>query len=296
MIHINGYEKHQKELLKKYVLVIKYVGMLNLKMVQKQFYHLFWKNYWQQENLQKKLAAKEDDPFMKNVLDSRQLSIKIVANSLYGQTGAKTSAFYDKDVAASTTATGRKLLLYGKRVIEKSYENRIVDTKNYGKVKTNAEYIYGDSVAKYTPINVRYNKKEIVICTVEELAEKYGNENGWVSDNNYSRENFQDNHPKEFCELNNIESWTENGWTKCHRVIRHKLNLDKKMVRILTHTGLVDVTEDHSLVTKIGDDISPKNVKIGTELLHKTMEVNNYLTSESIITEDEAQIMGILLW
>ena len=240
----------------------------------------------------KKLAAKEEDPFMKNILDNRQLSIKIVANSLYGQTGAKTSAFYDKDVAASTTATGRKLLLYGKKVIEKSYENRIVDTKNYGKVKTNAEYIYGDSVAKYTPINVRYNKKEIVICTVEELAEKYGNENGWVSDNNYSRENFQDNHPKEFCELNNIESWTENGWTKCHRVIRHKLNPDKKMVRILTHTGLVDVTEDHSLVTKIGDDISPKNVKIGTELLHKTMEVNNYLTKESIITEDEAKIMG----
>ena len=44
----------------------------------------------------KKLAAKEEDPFMKNILDNRQLSIKIVANSLYGQTGAKTSAFMIK--------------------------------------------------------------------------------------------------------------------------------------------------------------------------------------------------------
>ena len=31
----------------------------------------------------------ETDPFMKNVLDKRQLSIKVTANSIYGQTGAK---------------------------------------------------------------------------------------------------------------------------------------------------------------------------------------------------------------
>ena len=53
---------------------------------------------------------------MKNILDKRQLSIKVVANSLYGQCGARTSAFYEKDIAASTTATGRKLLIYAKKV------------------------------------------------------------------------------------------------------------------------------------------------------------------------------------
>ena len=52
----------------------------------------------------KKLMAKETDPFMKNILDKRQLSIKLTANSLYGQCGARTSSFYEKDVAASTTA------------------------------------------------------------------------------------------------------------------------------------------------------------------------------------------------
>ena len=31
--------------------------------------------------------------FMKNVYNQRQLSIKIVANSLYGQCGARTSSF-----------------------------------------------------------------------------------------------------------------------------------------------------------------------------------------------------------
>lgn len=102
----------------------------------------------------KKLAAKEEDPFMKNVLDNRQLSIKIVANSLYGQTGAKTSAFYDKDVAASTTAIGRKLLIYAKKVLEAAYKNKIVDTKNHGKVRVNAEYIYGDTDSVFFTFNL----------------------------------------------------------------------------------------------------------------------------------------------
>jgi DNA polymerase elongation subunit (family B) len=82
--------------------------------------------------------------FMKNVFNQRQLSIKVVANSLYGQCGAKTSSFYEMDIAASTTATGRKLLIYGQKIIENVYADRICETK-YGKVKTNAEYIYGDT-------------------------------------------------------------------------------------------------------------------------------------------------------
>jgi DNA polymerase elongation subunit (family B) len=59
--------------------------------------------------------------FMKNIFNQRQASIKVVANSLYGQCGAKTSSFYEMDIAASTTATGRKLLIYGQKIIENAY-------------------------------------------------------------------------------------------------------------------------------------------------------------------------------
>ena len=93
----------------------------------------------------KKLKAQEQNPFMANVYDKRQLSIKLTANSLYGQTGAKTSTFYEPDVAASTTATGRKLLTYAKRVIEEVYGDTVMESKKYGKVKSNAKYIYGDT-------------------------------------------------------------------------------------------------------------------------------------------------------
>jgi DNA polymerase elongation subunit (family B) len=100
------------------------------------------------------LIKKTDDEFMKNILDKRQLSIKVTANSLYGQTGAKTSAFYEKDCAASTTAIGRKLLIYGKRVIEEAYADTIVPTSKFGDVRTKAEYVYGDTDSVFFRFNL----------------------------------------------------------------------------------------------------------------------------------------------
>ena len=91
--------------------------------------------------------------FMKNVFNQRQLGYKVTANSLYGQCGARTSAFYDKDIAASTTATGRKLLLYAQKVIEDVYGDTICDTK-YGKVRTKAEYIYGDTDSVFATFHI----------------------------------------------------------------------------------------------------------------------------------------------
>ena len=102
----------------------------------------------------KKQMKTEKDLFMQNVLDKRQLAIKITANSLYGQCGAKTSTFYDKDVAASTTATGRKLLMFAKAVIEEAYGDSIEETTKYGKVKTNAEVVYGDTDSVFFTFNL----------------------------------------------------------------------------------------------------------------------------------------------
>lgn len=102
----------------------------------------------------RKMIPQQTDEFMKNVLDKRQLSYKITANSLYGQCGAKTSTFHEKDVAASTTATGRLLLTYAKRMIEETYGNRICETANHGQVLTKAEYIYGDTDSVFFTFNL----------------------------------------------------------------------------------------------------------------------------------------------
>jgi|688.fasta_scaffold18001_1 DNA polymerase elongation subunit (family B) len=220
----------------------------------------------------RKIQKDTDDDFMWNILEKRQLAYKATANSLYGQLGAKTSTFYEPDIAASTTATGRLLLTYAKRVIEECYGDNEIDTK-YGMVNTKAEYIYGDSIANYTPVYVSTfekgrSKKDanriMDILTIEDLAIKYGG-NNWIM---CSEEGKQD---KEFCELCDVESWSEQGWTKLYRVIRHQLAPHKKMMRILTHTGLVDVTDDHSLLRPDGSEVSPNDISIGDELLHSKL-------------------------
>ena len=224
----------------------------------------------------KKQMKKETDPFMKNILDKRQLSIKVTANSLYGQTGAKTSTFYEMDVAASTTATGRKLLHYARDIIENVYNNLKVDTP-HGIMMTNAEYIYGDSVAYYTPIYIKVDD-QLQIMTIEQIGTTYGN-NVWKTCVEPGKQE------KEYIDLTpyHIETWTNHTWTPLNTIIRHKLARHKKMVRVLTHTGCVDVTDDHSLLKHNGEEISPNDCEVGEELMHHPL----FHTCEDGTTQDE---------
>jgi DNA polymerase elongation subunit (family B) len=127
----------------------------------------------------RKLIPLQTDEFMKQVLEQRQLGYKLTANSLYGQCGAKTSTFYEKDIAACTTATGRMLLTYAKKMIETCYGNKICDTKNYGRVLTKAEYIYGDTDSVFFTFNLQTPEgkpirgKEALEITIE-LAQEAG--------------------------------------------------------------------------------------------------------------------------
>jgi len=101
------------------------------------------------------LIKNEKDVFMQNILDKRQLGYKVTANSLYGQCGSKTSTFYEQDVAASTTATGRMMIIYAKRIIEEVYGNMIYITKSQEKVLCNAEYVYGDTDSVFFTFNLK---------------------------------------------------------------------------------------------------------------------------------------------
>jgi DNA polymerase elongation subunit (family B) len=127
----------------------------------------------------RKMIPLEKDEFMKNVLDKRQLSIKVTANSLYGQTGAITSAFHEPDVAASTTAIGRKLLFYGRAIIEECYNNRTVTMSDNKVLNVTAQCVYGDTDSvffKFNMFDANNNKiinKENLTYTIE-LAKEAG--------------------------------------------------------------------------------------------------------------------------
>ena len=63
----------------------------------------------------------------------------MTANSLYGQIGAPTSPIYMKDIAASTTATGRMLLYLAKEKVEEKFEG--------------AKIVYGDTDSIFINFN-----------------------------------------------------------------------------------------------------------------------------------------------
>lgn len=78
--------------------------------------------------------------FMKAILDGLQLAYKITANSLYGQVGARTSPIYMKELAASTTATGRSLIMKAKHFMEKHYD---------------ADVVYGDTDSIFVDFKIK---------------------------------------------------------------------------------------------------------------------------------------------
>jgi DNA polymerase elongation subunit (family B) len=172
------------------------------------------------------------DDFQKAVLDGLQNAYKITANSLYGQCGAKTSSLFMKEIAACTAATGRKMILEAKQFIEKKYD---------------AKTIYGDSVTGDTPLIIKFNDNTIDIISIECLTKKWIDYNGFKIDE-------KDIYNKEQSFID-AEVWTNGKWAKIHRVIRHKCN--KKIYRVNTFKGCVDVTEDHSLIDINGEEIKP---------------------------------------
>ena len=70
------------------------------------------------------------DDAARSVYNGLQLAYKVVANSVYGQTGSRTSPIRKLCVAACTTAAGRTALYKAKHIVESEF---------------NAEVVYGDT-------------------------------------------------------------------------------------------------------------------------------------------------------
>jgi DNA polymerase elongation subunit (family B) len=201
----------------------------------------------------RKEAEKEKDPERAALLDAEQLAYKLTGNSLYGQLGSGTFKVRLQHLAASVTAYGRKQILFAKAVIEKFYNG---DEDKRCDVKCNAKIMYGDSVTGDTPLlitNSPYSMPEFV------PIERIGDYKGW----NVWRNGKQRQTPSE-----PLYVWTERGWTEIKYIIRHKLVPEKKLYRIETGAGYVDVTADHSLLLPDGTEVKPTDVSVGMKLLH----------------------------
>lgn len=74
----------------------------------------------------RKLMETIEDDAQKSVLNGLQLAYKVVANSVYGQCGSKTSAIRKLEVAACTTAAGRDRIQDAKKIVETEFGGEVI--------------------------------------------------------------------------------------------------------------------------------------------------------------------------
>uniref|UniRef100_A0A7N6C4M1 DNA polymerase n=1 Tax=Anabas testudineus TaxID=64144 RepID=A0A7N6C4M1_ANATE len=108
---------------------------------------------------------KETDPFKKQVLDGRQLALKISANSVYGFTGAQVGKLPCLEISQSVTGFGRQMIEQTKQLVESRYTIS-------GGYQADAKVIYGDTDSVMVKLGV---------ATVSEAMEIGKEAAEWVS-------------------------------------------------------------------------------------------------------------------
>lgn len=197
----------------------------------------------------KKDMANATDPFMKDVYNGKQLAFKVSMNSIYGFC----SAFMlpCQAISACVTTIGREMIEQTKTLVEQWYPN--------------AEVVYGDSVTGDTPLYLEKDG-EFWIRRIDDLFNNFNCTHG-------------EGAAKEYATPVGVRVYSDQGFTTIKRVMRHKT--EKRMYRVITNAGIVDVTEDHSLLLCDGTPVAPGSITVGTELLQRLpiFHENNSLTT-----------------
>ena len=199
----------------------------------------------------KKRMKAEKDPFKYTILDGLQLAYKLTANSLYGQIGARTSKIFKKEIAASTTAGGRI---------------NIYKAKDYClKNNPGCDVVYGDSIPGWEVVKLFIKKigdydykLKYVKDTIKNIKNKYFQWNN--NDINDTSKKHLLPHPDY-----ELFTMTDKGRTKVLNLMEHKSK--NNIIKIITSSGIVHVTDEHSIILESGKLITPKELLIGDILL-----------------------------
>lgn len=173
------------------------------------------------------------------------------------------------------------------------------NTKEYTLILTNEKYeknpdidvdmqikvIYGDSVTGDTPLLLQKDGR-VYIETIESIFD----ENKKVEYPLFKIFDKSVRLEKEYS-LTDYKVWSDKGWTSIKKVIRHKC--DKKIYKVLTHSGCVKVTEDHSLLDENTCIVKPKDCNLQTKLLCSyPTEFNESTVDACEISKEKAYIYG----
>ena len=138
-------------------------------------------------------------------------------------------------------------------------DKKIKDVDDLNKILDKRQLAYkicANSVASTTPIPCKINGL-FIYKTIQEISKgdwKRINEEQEVS-----------------TPIDNLEVWSDLGFTKPKYIMRHPKT--ENLFRVNTHTGSVDCTGDHSLLRNTGEEVKPKDLKIGDKLMQKDFPV-----------------------
>ena len=169
------------------------------------------------------------------------------------------------------------------KILGLSLDNPSITNLRYGKVMIMADQ---DSVSDDTPLILKKNGL-IMIKTISEIFTENSDENFLDSE-----ENSNDS-AKQRLLVNDVEVWSDKGFTKIKYIMRHKTN--KNMFRVRTKNCSVDVTEDHSLLNESGVEISPLDCKVGQKLLTKNLSNEVFsMNNLELISSELMFALGVL--
>ena len=178
-------------------------------------------------------------------------------NSFYGFYGAPLCAMPCRPVSASVTNYGRVgLMLTASEALKRG--------------PPGTKVVYGDSVPPDTPCIVRLGP-EVRIMRIDELSDGAW---GRLVDKEVAHSAY--------------EVWSDAGWTRINRVIRH--HVKKDVYTVCTANSVVRVTEDHSLLTPRGVCVSPKAMVIGDPILTANVPQPTVLNNLDV---DTAFLLGM---
>lgn len=233
-----------------------------------------------QKEIKQKIST-VDDPILKSelqfeyeVLEKRQLSYKVSANSVYGAYGTRKGYLPFLAGAQCTTAMGRQNLMLASTHIQSRY---------------NAKLVYGDSVTGDTPILIKLPNDTIDILSIAELGKDWFDYDVFKSNDVGLKRKEQSRF--------DAKVWTKNGWADIKRVIRHKTN--KKLYEVITPNSYVKVTEDHSLINSDGEYIKPIDLYTKHQTLYHSWPDSIYEYDidyrDDVFNIEDARLLGICI-
>ena len=119
--------------------------------------------------------------------------------------------------------------------------------------------MFTHSVSKWTPVIIKDSSELIDVKYISEIRQKQ-KKGGYLSGKKLS-----DGTQIWDLSRNDLQVWNDNSWTKIKHISCHPIN-KHRLLEISSRSGVVDATDNHSIINEKGKEIEAGKIKIGSKV------------------------------